>query len=119
MLWIEKTTAKIKRRLDIDDSDATCDNLIKDYIDDVLREIVEYTNSNGYNTCYDNTLIRCVVALWRKRGVEGSTSRSAGGISDTYLSDDEISSLITSLPQIMRPIGYTYSKTRFDYPKED
>ena len=119
MEWIDKVTAKIKRRIGIEESDTNYDNLIKDYIEDTFMEIINYTNANSFNKSYEPTLVDCVVALWRRRGVEGANSRSAGGVSESYDSSVVIAPIISSkLPQIIRPLNYSYSSERYEYPKE-
>lgn len=119
MKWEDKVTAKIKRKLGIDEKETSQDTLIKDYIYDTFVDIINYTNASSYNLAYDSTLIDCVVALYRRRGVEGAISRSAGGVREEYSTSNVIAPIIASkLPQIIRNPGYKYPSTRFDYPKE-
>lgn len=119
MIWIDKVTAKVKRRIGIDEKDTNYDTLIKDYIEDTFMEIINYTNANSFNKSYEPTLIDCVVALWRRRGVEGTISRSTGGVSESYDSSIVIAPIISSkLSQIIRPLNYTYSSERYEFPKE-
>lgn len=117
--WEDKITSRIKRKLGINEKDVSQDDLIKDYINDVFIDIMNYTNASSYNLSYDPTLIDCVVALHRRRGVEGAISRSAGGVNEHYSSSNVIAPIIASrLPQILRSTDYRYSKNRFDYPEE-
>ena len=119
MKWEDKVATKIKNRLEIDNTDTSQDSLIKEYIYDTFVEIINYTNADSFKKEYEPTLISCVVALWRRRGVEGTISRSAGGISEHYDNSVVIAPIIASkIPQIIRPLGHIYPSTRYDFPKE-
>ena len=119
MKWEDKVTTKIKSRLEIDNTNTEYDALIKDYIYDTFVDIINYANADSFRKEYEPTLIACVVALWRRRGVEGTISRSAGGVSEHYDNSVVIAPIISSkIPQIIRPLGHTYPSTRYDYPKE-
>lgn len=119
MNWEDRVTARIKRVLGIEENETNYDNLIKDYINDSFIYIMDYTNAEKFSKSYESTLIECVVTLWRRRGVEGSTSRSAGGVSESYDSSIVVAPIIAShLVQYIRPTNYQYPDTRYDYPKE-
>lgn len=112
--WITKIKEKILRRVpDLKDNE----ELLNDLIDDAFTQIILHANANAYDRKWDNILVTCVVTLYNYLGVEGSTHRSANGISDDYESSNILSPILSrNIVSYIKPIGYVFPNTRFDMP---
>lgn len=115
MAWIDDIKSAVIRRIP---QLETQSDLIEDLIDDAFRYIVNYSHDDSYSTQYDKVLVRAVAMLFNNIGVEGSMSRNANGISDSYNSTDVLASFVASnVKQYIRPSGYEFSSTRYTYPE--
>lgn len=92
--------------------------LLSDLVDDAFHQIMRHSNASAYKREWDNVLVNCVVTLYNYLGVEGSTHRSAGGISDDYESSNILSPILSrNIPTYIKPLGYVFPDTRFDMPE--
>ena len=115
--WKTKIEKKITNRVPELNSNKN-KALLDDLIDDALAQIVIYENASSYNTRWDNLLVNCVVTLYNYLGNEGSISRDANGVNDTYSSSSILSELLSrNITPYIKPTGYQYPSTRFDYPQ--
>lgn len=118
MAWKDDITDKIIRRVPELDGTAN-EDLLDDLIEDAFRSIMNYSKANVYKKEWDSVLVRCVAMLYNNIGMEGSTSRNSLSTYDTFDSTDIIGSFIqANIPQYIRPLGFKYSETRFDYPTD-
>ena len=114
--WLERISAKVQRRIP-DLSIESNQGWLIDLIEDALSQIVSYARATKYDTAWDNLLVNCVVTLYNYSGMEGSQSRYANGVRDTYGSSDILSDLLTrNITPFIRPSGYKYPENRFDFP---
>lgn len=115
MSWIEDIKSQVYRRIpDLKDNELLCSDLI----DDSFMAIMLYSKANKYNKEWDKILVRCVAMLYNTIGVEGSVYRSSISTIDTYESTDIIAPFIqANIVQSIKPVGYKYPDTRFDYPE--
>lgn len=119
MTWYEKIVGKVKRRIPQIDDFENGEFLLEDLIEDALTQIVIFANANAYDKKWDNLLVNCVVTLYNYEGQEGSTSRDANGVNDTYSSSSILSELLSSnISPYIRPCGYGYSSNRFNLPTD-
>ena len=117
MTWYEKIVGKVKRRIPQIDDFEDGEFILEDMIEDALTQIVDYANANSYEKRWDNLLVNCVVTLFNYEGNEGSSSREANGVKDTYNSSAILNELLTSqITPYIRPTGYVYSENRFNMP---
>ena len=116
MSWNDDITEKIVRRIPaLGETDN--EDLCQDLIEDAFRSIMIYSKADSYNKEWDSVLVRCVGMLYNNIGMEGSTSRESLSTTDTFDSTDIIASFIVrNIPQYIRPSGYSFSPTRFDFP---
>lgn len=114
MSWIDDINEKVIRKIpQLENDEDLCNDLIRD----VFNEIIIYSKANTYEKQWDNILVRGVAMLYNNLGTEGLTERTSVSTKDTFDSVDVISNLIQSnIQQKIRPIGYSYSSTRFDFP---
>jgi hypothetical protein len=114
--WLERISIKVQRRVP-DLSAEHNQGWLNDLIEDAFTQIVRYAKADKYDTAWDNLLVSCVVALYNYSGMEGSTSRSADGIRDVYESSNILSQLLSrNITPNIKPSGYKFSPTRFDFP---
>lgn len=115
--WKNKIEKKITSRVpELGESKNT--DLLEDLIDDALAQIVIFENASYYTTKWDNLLVNCVVTLYNYMGNEGSISRDANGVVDTYSSSSILSELLArNITPYIKPSGYVFPATRFDYPE--
>lgn len=93
--------------------------LAKELIESAFKAIMIHSQATSYKKDWDNTLVNCVVFLYNYLGVEGSTHRSANGITDTYESSHILSTILSrDIPHYIKPSGYSFPSTRFDMPKD-
>lgn len=117
MTWLEKISAKIKRRIPQIDDFEDGELYLDDLIESALCAIVDYAKADEYETKWDRLLVTCAVMLFRYDGQEGSTSRKANGVEDVYPSTAILSEyLAANIVPYLRPCGYVYSSTRYDFP---
>ena len=118
MAWKDDITDKITRRVP-ELGERANEDLLDDLLDDAFRSIIIYSNANAYKKEWDGILVRCVAMLYNNIGVEGSVGRNSLSTYDSFDSTDIIASFIQrNIPQYIRPVGYKYSDTRFDYPED-
>lgn len=92
-------------------------HLREGFIDTAFTQIIVHANANKYELRWDKDLVECVVRLYNYQGLEGSTERTADGVSDSYDGPDILSPYLSrNVQQYIRPVGYQYSSTRFEYP---
>lgn len=114
--WLTQITKKVIHRVP-DLAFQKNEQLREDLINDAFTQIMIHSQANSYERQWDNLLVNCVVTLYNYLGTEGSVSRTADGISDSYDSSNILSPLLSrNIAPYLRPAGYVYSKTRFDYP---
>lgn len=119
MTWLERISGKIKRRIPQIDDFEDGELYLDDLIEDALHAIVDYAKADAYDTKWDRLLVTCAVMLFRYDGQEGSLSRSANGVEDTYPSTAILSELLSAeIVPYLRPSGHVYSSTRYNYPTE-
>lgn len=113
--WLANIKRKVTLRVvDLNDNE----ELLTSLITDAFYQIMLHSNASSYKKEWDNILINCVVTLYNYLGVEGSTHRSAGGISDDYESSNILSPILSrSIPTYIKPVGYSFPDTRFDMPE--
>lgn len=116
--WITRITEEVIHRVpDLGAKDK--EHLREGLIRNAFTKIMLHSQANAYDTSWDSILVDCVVTLYNYLGEEGSISRAAGGVSDTYACSNVLATLLaSSIPHYIRPTGYVYSKTRFDYPTD-
>ena len=119
MKWESYILEKVKSRIDISRCDDSSNVLLEDLIDESIRDIVNYCHLDKYTIDYDYYLIKCVVRKWNKLGVEGVITRTTGDIRTEYESVDEIGDILATIPQIIRPVGTTYSVGRYKRPTDE
>lgn len=114
MSWIDDITDMVYRRVpELEEQEELCEDLISD----AFYAIMNYSKANSYEKKWDRTLVRCVAMLYNTIGAEGSTYRSSLDTIDTYDASDILASFIqANVQQYLRPSGYTFSETRFNYP---
>jgi hypothetical protein len=112
--WITNIKSKVHTRVpELKENQDLCESLI----DDAFTQIILHTNATAYRKEWDNILVNCVVILYNYLGVEGSKSRSANGVSDTYDSSVILApTLASKLPYFIKPVGYVFPETRFNMP---
>lgn len=76
---------KIKIYLGI--SDTSKDSLLQLMIDDVRLFAMTYCNIDVYSVILDSIVINMVLERYNKLGIEGISSRSYSGISESYSND--------------------------------
>lgn len=115
MTWLEKIKTKIgNKNKELQDND----DLLEDLIEDAFYEIMEHSNANSYNLAWDRVLVQAVLEKYNTIGIEGSISRNSGGVVDTFASTNVSSPTISrNITPFIRPSGYAYSNTRFNYPE--
>ena len=91
--------------------------LLNELLEEAFVDIMNHSQATSYNKSWDSTLVTCVVTLYNYSGMEGSTNRSANGVSDTYESSDILSPILSrKIPHYIKPSGYTLPDTRFNMP---
>ena len=92
-------------------------DLLNELITEAFEGIMNHSQARAYNKDWDSTLVKCVVALYNYSVVEGSTHRSANGVTDDYESSDIIAPLLSrNIPHYIRPVGYVLPSSRFNMP---
>lgn len=81
---------KIKRRLGIDLTDKTEDQLIDDLIEDATEHFNHLTETVGQASGYDYIIRNVVVKMYARKGSEGVKSETVDGYSVTYEDWDEL-----------------------------
>lgn len=115
--WLENITQKIKVRIPEVCNNVNEEQKIQNYISDAFYQIMEYSNADKYDRKWDNLLVNCVVTLYNYDGTEGSVSRNANGIQDTYESSNILSVLLSrNITPYLRRTGHRYPQDRFEYP---
>lgn len=117
MSWIDDITEKVVRRvpdLGEEDNELLCEDLITES----FNAIVSYSKANAYKKEWDSVLVRCVAALYNNIGTEGLLARSSLNTGDSFANVDVIAPIIvSSIKQYIKPVGYVYSDTRFNFPE--
>lgn len=117
MSWTDDIKEKIVRRVP-ELGEPANDELCEDLIADAFHEIVKYAHVDAYKKEWDLTLVRCVAALYNNIGTEGLVSRSSLNTADSSTHTDVIAPIIVAnVKQYIKPVGYVYSDTRFNFPK--
>ena len=99
MTDIEKLHA-MKARAGI--SDSAQDELLRQYIRDAEYFILGVTGQKALPTALEGAQLDIAVSAWGKRGAEGESAHSEGGVSVTY------ESLSPALQALLR--GYTLAR---------
>lgn len=93
---------KIKRRLEFNSEYETDEDLINDFIESAINEIIEWRHLEQDNEflsgMYDNAIIRFVIESYNILGVEGQTYESNGATAKQY-SGTPLSRLKSSISQ--------------------
>lgn len=93
------------------------DALLNEYLEDGVRDIVEYGNLKAYDKRYDNVLKKYIVLACNTQGIEGERSHQSNGITRNYGIANPLSLLIASnVKQALRPLSFVYPADRFDLP---
>lgn len=115
MSWLATNRTKIKLLLCI--TEQTHDDLIDEYIEQGVYDIVNYANLDSYDKQYDMLLRSYVVIKYNRRGVEGEISHSSNRVSRNYGGDPIRKLLASSISQNIRPTGYIYPDNRYELPE--
>lgn len=117
MSWIDDIKERIVRRVP-ELGESANDELCDDLVAEAFNEIVNYAHVDAYRKEWDLTLVRCVAALYNNIGIEGLLSRSSLNTGDSLSHADVIAPIIVAnVKQYIKPVGYVYSDTRFNFPK--
>lgn len=71
-------------KLGIGENDTTQDDLIALYLADAEEDILTFTNLTAVPTGLLSTQVDMAIRLYNKRGIEGETAHSEGGISRSF-----------------------------------
>ena len=74
--------ARAKQRLDL--TTAENDNLLNGYIQDASYFILSVTGQTTVPAALEGLQIDLAISAWSKRGAEGESGHSEGGVSATY-----------------------------------
>lgn len=85
------------------------DKLLSLYLSLAIDKILDYTNRKNSIPAFDFKQIELAQFLWEKRGVTASTSLSEGGITTSFLTEEEILQSLAS-KRIARVGGKTCEK---------
>ena len=85
------------------------DELLSLYLSLAIDKILEYTNRKNVIPAFDLKQIELAQFLWEKRGVVASASLSEGGITTSFLTEDEILQSLSS-KRIARVGGKIHEK---------
>lgn len=85
------------------------DKLLSLYLSLAIDKILDYTNRKNSIPAFDLKQIELAQFLWEKRGVTASTSLSEGGITTSFLTEEEILHSLAS-KRIARVGGKTHEK---------
>lgn len=75
---------RIKRRIGIEESDKESDLLILDYLEDAEEAIKGWCNRTDIEDGMASAIRQTAIAFYNREGNEGESSRSEGGVSQTF-----------------------------------
>lgn len=75
---------RIKRRIGIDKSDENSDLLILDYLEDAEQAVMSWCNRSDIEDGMTSAIRQTAIAFYNREGNEGESSRSEGGVSQTF-----------------------------------
>ena len=116
MTWLETIKCRVKAR---NKNIAEDEDMLIELITTAFRGIMTYTKSDEYDLNWDDILIDGVIRLYNYSGIEGSIQRTNNGVTDKYESSNVLANFLSTsgLPHYIRPVGTTYSATRFKFPE--
>lgn len=92
--------------------------LLNELITEAFEGIMNHSNASSYKQEWDSTLVKCVITLYNYSGVEGSTRRTANGVTDQYESSDIISPILSrNIPHYVKPVGTVLPSSRLKMPE--